>query len=189
MRVVTSEEMREFLARSGLRCAGRELHFDCPDAKSVRVDFLALDPHQLAYLARLVAHLRYEELDFVGASLWLTNLRIGNDRVGAIGFKAIERMRQGHGENRSIETSPGHFFRHDEFVESVALLLQPMLVGWEAYYVPQWAWGTLDYFVFVNDDSYFRIETRTTEMHEKAIEILQSHDWLKTKVKDCSAGG
>jgi hypothetical protein len=82
MRVVAEEEMREFLAKDDhLRLEGRKLRFDYPEAKALQVNFLCLEPHQLVYLARLVAQLRYEELDFMDAALWLTNFRAGNDRV------------------------------------------------------------------------------------------------------------
>jgi hypothetical protein len=109
---------------------------------------------------------------------------VWNDRVEAVAFKAMERIRQGYGENRSLNTAPGHFFRHDEFVESVSCLVQPMLIGWDAYYVPQWAWGALDYFLFVSHDGFLDIQTRTTEMCEKAVEILKSHEWPKIRVRD-----
>jgi hypothetical protein len=100
-----------------------------------------------------------------------------------VGVKAVERIRQGYGENRSLNAAPGHFFRHWEFVESVACLVQPMLVGWDAYYVPQWAWGSLDYSLFVSHDGLLDIQTRTEEMHDQALEILKSHDWLTSAVR------
>jgi len=178
MQAVTEEEMRAFLARhKGLRCEEAELHFDSTTAKTILVDFRNLQPQQLVYLARLVAHLRYEELDFFCASLWITNRRT-DDRVAAVVFKSIERMRQGYGENRSLDRAVGHFFRHDEFVESISFLVQPMLAGWDAYFVPQWSWGTLDYFVFVNNDSFFEIKTRTEEMYSAALTILKNHNWI-----------
>jgi hypothetical protein len=62
MKVVNDEEMRESLNRhDGLRCEGRQLRFDHPEAKSIIVDLRVSEPHQLVYLARLAAHLRYEE--------------------------------------------------------------------------------------------------------------------------------
>jgi hypothetical protein len=127
-------------------------------------------------LARLAAHLNYEELHFAGASLWITQWGVWNDMVEAVSLKAIERIRQGYGENRSLNTAPGHIFRHDEFVESVSCLVQPMLVGWDAYYIPRWAWGKMDYFLSVSHDSFLQIETRTVEMYHKASEILS--EWI-----------
>ncbi len=185
MQVATDDEMREFLAKhDDLRCEGRQLRFDHLEAKTIYVDLRVSEPHQLVYLARLAAHLRYEEVHFSAASLWITQWGVWDDRVEAVAFKTMERFRQGYGENRSLNTATGHFFRHDEFVESVACLVQPMLVGWDAYYVPQWAWGTLDYFLFVSHDGFLDIATRTTEMCDQALEILKSHKWPKVRVRD-----
>lgn len=74
-------------------------------------------------------------------------------------------------------------FRHDEFTESVCCLLQPMLVGWDAYYVPIWVSGNLDYFVAVSHDLFVDIEVRTPEIYDKCAEILRSHDWIKPLMK------
>ncbi len=54
-----------------------------------------------------------------------------------------------------------------------------MIVGWDAYYVPQSAYGYLDYFLFVSHDSFLDIKVRTQEMYEKALSILGSHEWIK----------
>jgi len=180
MQAVTDQEMRDFLVRhENLGCKGKEVHFSDPEAKSIRISLHVSEPHQLLYLARLVAHLRYQEMHFSSASLWITQWGVWNPLEEAIAFKTIEQFRRGFGENRSIETAPGHFFRHNEFVESISCLLQPMLVGWDAYYIPQWTWGTLDYFVFVSHDHFIGIETRSSEMYRVATEILQSHNWIK----------
>jgi hypothetical protein len=80
---------------------------------------------------------------------------------------------------RSLESAPGHRFRGDECTESVCCLLTPMIIGWDAYYVPQWAYGHPDYFVFVSHDSVLDIEVRTPEMHEKALSSLRSPEWIK----------
>jgi hypothetical protein len=137
------------------------------------------DLHQLVYLARLVAHLGHEEMHFSHAHLWLTTWGVWGQPAEAVGFKTLEQFRRSYGENRSIEAAPGHYFRHDEFTESVCCLLQPMIIGWDAYYVPRWSCGGLDYFVSVNHDGFVDVEVRTREMHDEAIEILMSHEWIR----------
>ena len=62
-----------------------------------------------------------------------------------------------------------------------------MLVGWDAYSVPQWAWGSLDYFLFISHDGFLDVETRTTEMYEKTLEILKFHEWPKVRVQQPNA--
>jgi len=188
MQVVTDDEMREFLNRDDdLRCDGRQLSFHHPEAKTIIVDLRVSEPHQLVYLARLAAHLHYDEARFRGASLWITQWGVWNPLVEAVAFRAIERFRQGYGDNRSLTTATGHSFRDYEFVESVACLVQPMLVGWDAYYVPQWG-GGLNYFLFVSHDGFLDIETRTTEIYEETLEILKSHKWPNVRVRSKTIG-
>jgi hypothetical protein len=71
--------------------------------------------------------------------------------------------------------------RDDEFVESVCCLLQPMMVGWDAYYVPRY--GYLDYFVFVSHDGFIDIEVRTQEMRDRVMELLRGHEWMNALLR------
>jgi hypothetical protein len=184
MLATTNDEMVSSLAAfNELRCEGRRLSFAEPGAKTIRVDLRVKEPHQLIYLARLVAHLGYEEVDFIGAHLWLTTWGVWDPRVEAIGFKTLEQFRRSYGENRSLESAPGHRFRDDEFTESVCCLLTPMIVGWDAYYVPQWAYGHLDYFLFVSHDSFLDIKVRTQEIYERALSSLGKDQWALLKAE------
>jgi hypothetical protein len=181
MQAVTEEEIVEILTQiPNLRCHRRSLHFDGPQAQSMSLSLKVSEPHQLAHLARLLAHLNYDEGHFAGAEFWITQSGVWNQHEEAVALKTLERMRQGYGENRALESAPAHLFRSDEFVESVSFLLQAMLIGWDAYYIPHWSWGSLDYLLFVSHDSFVRIETRTSQMNEEVIQKLGSYDWIKT---------
>jgi hypothetical protein len=131
----------------------------------------------------LVAHLAYDETDFRGAQLWLTTWGVWDSQVEAAGFKMLDQVRRSHGEERSLGSAPVHLFRDYEFIEAVCGLLLPMIVGWDAYYVPQWADGHLDYFVFVSHDSFLDIEVPTPEIRKKALSSLRSHEWIKGLLK------
>src|SRR3974390_2027598 len=179
----TNDQMKvNLVAHRELRCEERNLWFADAQAQSIRVDLRVKEPHQLICLARLVAHLGDEEADFDHGYLWVTTWGVWNHHDEAIALKTLEQFRRSYGESRSIEAAPGTYFRHDEFKESVACLVQPMLVGWDAYYVPAWAWGSLDYFVTISHDSFLDIETRTPEMYEKARRILADHEWMRQSV-------
>jgi hypothetical protein len=183
MLATTDDEMLSSLAAfHELRFEGRGLSFADLGAKTLRIDLRVKEPHQLVYLARLVARLGYEEIDFRSAHLWLTTWGVWNPQVEAIGRTTLEHFRRSYGENRSLESAPGHLFRDDEFVEAVSCLLTPMIVGWDAYYVPQWAYGHLDYFVFVSHDSFLDIKIRTREMYEKALSSLKG-EWIEGLLK------
>ena len=66
-----------------------------------------------------------------------------------------------------------------ELEEAVCCLLQPMIVGWDAYYIPHSLCSSLDYFVAVSHDSFIDVHCRTREMHDKALKILEQHGWIK----------
>ncbi|MGA9041910.1 MAG: hypothetical protein WB421_15365 [Terriglobales bacterium] len=181
MRVVTSEEVRASFARNAdFRCDGKDVYYTDSTARCIQIEYPPGEG-QLVYLARLVAALGYEERYFRGATLWITLWGVWDSRVEAVAFKAVERFRAGYGEARSLEVAPGHFFRDDEFVDAVALLVQPMIVGWDAYYVPQWAYGGVDYFVHVSHDSYLTVVTRTEERYKETLETLKSFKWATVR--------
>jgi hypothetical protein len=153
----TNSEMKNALAANKeLRCDERKAYFSDGQAPSITIDLRVEEPHQLIYLARLVAHLRHEENHFSHGYISITTWGV---------WGAPE--------------APGLYFRHDEFMESICCLLQSMLVGWDAYYVPTWASGGLDYFVAISHDSFVDIEVRMQEMYNKSIEILTDHDWIR----------
>jgi hypothetical protein len=184
MITITNAEMIEQLsAHEELVCDERKLYLAEAQAPSISINLRVLEPHQLIHLARLVAHLGYEQSHFRGAHLWITTWGVWNKDDEAIAFKTLEQFRRSYGENRSLQAAPGHSFRHDEFTESVCCLLQPMTVGWDAYYVPHWVYGSLDYFVSVSHDSFIDIEVRTQEMADRASTILEGHDWIKPLIR------
>ena len=179
MQAVTEDEIQEILAQNpGLLCEGRSLRFDSTEAHAININLRVAEPHHLVTLARLLAHLSYDEGHFAGAAFWITQTGVWNSQEEVVALKITERMRQGYGENRALDVSPAHLFRSDEFVECVSFLLQPMLVGWDAYYVPRWSCGSLDYFLFVSHDSFVRIETRTKDVKEKVNQVLHSYEWI-----------
>jgi hypothetical protein len=178
-----TEIVSSLSAYKELVCEERRLAFADPKACSITINLRVPEPHQLVYLARMVAHLGYEESHFSGSYLWVTTWGVWSDHDEAIAFKTLEQFRRSYGENRSLEAAPGTCFRHDEFIESVCCLIQPMTVGWDAYYVPYWAYGGLEYFVFVSHDSFIDIEFRTHEMAQKALEVFEGHDWIKPLIR------
>jgi len=179
----TNDEMTRTFASMDLQCEGKKLSFSGTGGNRIRIVFRMQEPHQMVYLARLLAHLSYDEIHFRGSYLWVTASDIWNPLEEAVALKTLEQFRRSHGENRSVEAAPGTYFRHDEFVESVCCLMQPMLVGWDAYYVPTWGWGGLQYFVAVSHDGYADVEVRTPETYDPIMKILAGHDWIRPLMK------
>lgn len=146
---------------------------------SLRLALQLKETFQLAHVALLLAALGYNQADFRGAYLWITTWGVWGPPEEAEGLKILEQFRRSYGENRSLELAPGSSFRDDEFIESVCCLLQPMLIGWDAYYVPRWSYGHIDYFVAVSHDSFVQIHVRTKEKYGECLEIFRKYDWIK----------
>jgi hypothetical protein len=58
-----------------------------------------------------------------------------------------------------------------------------MLIGWDAYYVPSWAPGGIDYFVSVSHDGFIDIEVRTKALHAEVVGIFRRHIWIDGLMK------
>lgn len=83
---LTKDEMRSTLAAyEELRCEGDNLSFGDPGAGRIAVDLRVKEPHQLVYLARLVANLEREATHFSHAHLWVTTWGVWNSQEEAIG--------------------------------------------------------------------------------------------------------
>ncbi len=172
----TKDEMMRSLSAMNLQYDEFRVWFPDAGAKRFRITLEVKQPHQLIHLARLVAQIDYDPRHLNAASLWIRAWGMWNPLVEAISLKTFEQLRRSYGENRSLELAPGTYFRHDEFVEAVCCLLQPILVGWDACYVPTWTYGHLDFFVFVSHDSYIEVQARTPEMSERVGKALSS--WI-----------
>lgn len=166
-----------------LQVEGRQLRFTDPASQSIKINLRVKEPHQLVHLARLLVSIGHEESHFLTAYLWITTWGVWNPWEEAIAFKTLEQFRRSLGENRSVQAAPGNFFRHDELVESVCCLLPAMTVGWDAYYVPTWAAGGLDHFLFVSHDGFVDIHMRTKEMHDEVRKVLADRAWIAELAK------
>lgn len=175
----TNDEVRTSFESMGLICGATEVSFPDSSAARINIPLRMQQPHQIVFLTRLLAHLSYEEIHFRSARLWITATDIWNPLEEGVCLRTLEQFRRSYGETRSLESAPGTNFRHDQFVESVCCLLQPMLVGWDAFYVPIWAYGGLDYFLAVSHDGFVDVEIRTKEKYEEIAKILTHYKWIE----------
>jgi hypothetical protein len=131
---------------------------------------------RLPFLARFLATAGYDPQHFEGAMLWFTAWRVWNSADEAVGYHIVEAMNRSCGQPRSFEAAPGHLFRSDELSDAIAMLLQPMIFGWDAYYLPRWSYGTDEFFLHISHDSFVSIVTRTAAFHEKVFGLLKELD-------------
>jgi hypothetical protein len=166
MHVGTDAEVTQFLTdekwNSGIRAEDSNLYYDSPEANCLELKFPDL-PGRAAYFSSRVSLLGTsgEEVNFHGALLWITFAELGT--LAPIGWKIVEKMRQGFGENRSLQAARGHFFRNDELLDLKAFLLPCFVFGWDAYLVP---FGSREFFVHVSHDEYWGVAYKTRRAYD-----------------------
>ena len=101
------------------------------------------------------------------------HLGVWDARDEAIGYQIVDGMHRAAGHQHSFEVAPGHIFRADELTSAVGMLMQAMIFGWDAFYLPRWSFGYQEFFLQVSHDSLVTVATRTTEFYEKAFGILE----------------
>lgn len=180
MLVLSSEEIRDWFANySGgtdyVHGDDEGLFFSHPEAGCIDIEYPA-KLERLPFVARFLATVGYESESFEGALLWFKEWGVWNRSDESIGYRLVEAMNQAAGQPRAFEAAPGHLFRTDELADLTAMLLQPMVFGWDAYYLPRWSFGTDEFFLFVSHDSFISVVTRTKHFYDKAFGLLQSVD-------------
>jgi hypothetical protein len=117
------------------------------------------EPYRLLYYSRGLARLFHEEDQFQGATLWLTDWGVWDANVEAIGFEVIRKL-CGASFDPQREALQ---FDGTEFLSAVASLFQPILVGWDAYFVPRWRNADSLFYLRVSHDEYIDVVCRDAE--------------------------
>lgn len=128
---------------------------------------------QLPFFARCLATIGYDYWDFRGALIWFREWGVWNEQDEGIGYRVIERMHLAAGQPMSFEVATGHQFRADELTDAIGMLMQPMIFCWDSFYLPQWSYGTNEFFLFVSHDSFVCLVTRTKVFHDRVFEQMQ----------------
>jgi hypothetical protein len=136
MHVSTDAEVRQLLSDGkwdcGIKVDGASLYYDSPEATCIELKFPD-SPGRAAYFSSRASRLGLidDEAQFQGALLWIAYSELGS--LAPIGWKLVEKMRQGFGENRPLQAARAHFFRSDELLDLRAFLLPCFIFGWDAY--------------------------------------------------------
>ncbi len=174
MTILTDDQVRKFLVDNGwshqIKVEGTHLHFVEPETNCIELKFPET-PGKAVYHTWVASRLGVmsDERQFSGALLWITYSSIGSPGLVETGWKLVERMRQGYGENRSLQTASGHFFRSDQLVDLNAFLLPCFIFGWDAYLVPS---HSNDFFVHVSHDEYWGVVCRTRRAYDASLAEL-----------------
>lgn len=128
---------------------------------------------RLPFFARYLGTIGYEDWDFRGALIWFREWGVWNQQDEGIGYRVIDRMNIAAGQPMSFEVARGHEFRADELTDAIGTLMQPMIFGWDTFYLPRWSYGTGEFFLFVSHDSFVCVVTRTRVFYDRVFEQLQ----------------
>jgi hypothetical protein len=109
MNAATDAEVLKWLAEiewnHGIKVDGKTLYYAEPGPNCIELEYPET-PLRTTYFARVASMLGIEdESRFHGALLWITLSTIGSPQLEKAGWKPVEKMRQGYGENRSLQTS------------------------------------------------------------------------------------
>jgi hypothetical protein len=173
MRVGTHEDILRLLSDSkwdcGIKLENENLYYEAPQANCIELRWPDW-PGRAAYFSARASRLGLEgdEARFAGALLWIPNPSLGS--LAPIGWTLLEKMRQGFGENRPLQSANVHFFRSDESLDLRAFLLPCFVFGWDAYLVP---FGRKDFFVHINHDEYWGVVSRTQKAYDDLFAELE----------------
>jgi hypothetical protein len=151
------------------------LFYTHPEAACIDLEY-PQKLERLPFFARCVATIGYEAQYFDGALIWFTNWGVWNLGDEGIGYRIVEQLNAGGGQPKSFEVAPGHRFRADELTDAVGMLIQPMVFGWDCFYLPTWSYGTGEFFLHVSHDSFVSVVTRTNEFYERVFGVLKDVD-------------
>ncbi len=178
MKVLTREMLAESLewynkmGEDYVKIDGDRLCYSHPEAAQFTV-MLPDRIEQLPFFVRNLGLLGYEQVHYAGATIWLTDVGIWDEFLEGIGYQILESMNYGVGQPLSFCNTKGYSFRADELVKALGLLIQPMVFGWDAYYLPRWNWGGCsEYFLKVSHHSCVDVHTKTKQFHDVAIREL-----------------
>jgi len=174
MQVATDAEVLKWLNdvewNDGIKADGTTLYYTESGANCIELKYPET-PLRTTYLARVASMLGIDdESHFYGALLWITLSTIGSIGLEKAGWKLVEKMRQGYGENRSLQNASGHFFRSDELVDLNAFLVPCFVFGWDAYVVPS---SSNNFFVHLSHDEYWGVVARTPEAYGRLFSQLK----------------
>ena len=180
MRVLAKSEVKDWFAgfpnnNEYVHCDGGQLFFTHPEADCIDLEY-PTKIERLPFFVRILATVGYNPHNFEGAMLWFTEWGVWNSADEAPGYRVIEAMNRAGGQNTSFEAAPGHLFRADQLADAIAMLIQPMTFGWDAYFLPRWSYGTDEFFLHVSHDSFVSVVTRTAAFHDQIFELLKQVD-------------
>lgn len=165
MRALTTSEAESWLPRAGVQ---RDLRGDLAfrNGKNLVVTVPLPDKaYRIPYLANLLLQEPYDS-PFVESLVWFTDWGVGDEVSTRVGFRLLQAM---HPDPRPLIEAPARVFDPTELVEAQSLLVLPILMGWDAYFLP----ATGKYFVFTSNDEFIDVVSSDEETHARFLAALR----------------
>jgi hypothetical protein len=169
MKSLTTQQARFWCKERSLALTNKDELYFSEGRHCIAIE-LPEKPYQLVALAHSL--LPYSEtIPFGGALLWLQGWGIWNESVERAGRRVMEIMRHIHGETATLRDAPACLFGEHELVDLHVCLVQPLLIGWDAFMIPEAG----DYIVATSHDETTFVISRTLNTHQRLLAELR--DW------------
>ncbi len=184
MQAITAKEARSWCAQdaTSLRVTNEDILYYQSENEPGFMIKVPPEHRRIATLVHDLLMLSHPSL-FEGGLVWLQQWEIGVSELVRPGWRIVEAMRRAHGDLRSLEIAPAQLFRHDEFVDLHAFLIQVMAYGWGAYFVP----SSGGYFLEFRTSNRLLCRAKSAEALEELYTALQEWGPLRDDSKDTQA--
>ena len=165
MKGLTKQEAATWLERAGLaQDQDGDIAFRAGKSLVITVP-LPDKPYRLPYLADLLLT-GHSSWAFVESLLWFTDWGAGGEISNRVGFHILQAM---HPDPRPLIELPARLFSQDEKIAAQSHLVLPILMGWDAYFIPV----TGRYFVFNSNDEFIDVVSNDDETHQRFLALLK----------------
>lgn len=168
MKALTKEQVRSWCHQRSVVVTSDDYLYFSDSRRCVALE-LPEKPFQVVALAN--ALLPYSEtVPFRGALLWIRQWGVWSELVERVGFRVMQAMRSIDGDETRMEEAPGYLFDERELVDLHVCLIQPLLVGWDAFLVPE----SGEYIVATSHDETTCVLSRTPQIHKRILVDLRA---------------
>jgi len=122
----------------------------------------AVEAIGLAFMLAMTEVPAFEEARFGGALLWLRRWEIWSESIDRAGYLLLEGLRAATNCSASFDAAPGHLFESGEFASAHAGLALPMLMQWDAHFIPSIG----AYAAFISHEGHIDLFTRNDRTQE-----------------------
>lgn len=154
MKYLTNAECLSWIESNGVFYQpDRRLSFVTGLNATVRFEF-PVKPTETIGMARTIAR-RYGEsdLEYSGSLLWITDFGFWPEEFEIVANELIERLRRTDVSAPRLKEQPGTLFDKSELTAQQAALTVPLIIGWDAYYIP----SHMEYLAFISHDEFIDI--------------------------------